>query len=79
MEKNLLSDPTNQYKNPVYPADATRRGEMYGQAHGYTLSERGVVYQKNGGDSRTYRGFYKFYFSNRRMVDAWLKENGLIK
>jgi hypothetical protein len=74
-----MSDPTNQYKDPVYPVVATRRGEIYGQAHGYCLSERGIVYQKNGSDMRTYRGFYKFYFLNRHIVDVWLKENGLLK
>jgi hypothetical protein len=74
-----MSDPTNQYKNPVYPVVASRRGEVYGQAHGYRLSERGVVYQIDGSDKRTYRGYYKFYFSNRQIVDAWLKENGLLK
>jgi hypothetical protein len=74
-----MSDPTNQYKSPVYPVVATKRGELYGQAHGYSLSENGIVSQQNGSDSRTYRGFYKFYFLNRRVVDAWLKENGFLK
>ena len=74
-----MSNPTNQYKNPVFPADATRRGELYGQAHGYRLSERGIVYQISGGDKQTYRGFYKFYFSNRPIVDAWLKAQGILK
>jgi hypothetical protein len=74
-----MSDPTNQYKNPVFPKEATRRGEIYGQAHGYCLSDKGLVYQKDGKDKRTYRGYYQFYFSNRRAVDIWLKESGIIK
>jgi hypothetical protein len=74
-----MSDPTNQYKNPVYPVEATRRGEIYALAHGYRLSEKGIVYQINGEDTKTYRGFYKFYFLNRRIVDAWLRENNILK
>jgi hypothetical protein len=73
-----MSDPTNQYKNPVYPSEATRRGEIYGQLHGYQITDKGVVYQSKGTDKKTYRGFYKFYFMNRKLVDAWLKENGLL-
>jgi hypothetical protein len=73
-----MSDPTNQYKHPVFPTEATRRGEIYGNAHGYCISENGLVYHKDGSDSKTYRGFYKFYFLNRRLVDAWLKEKGLL-
>jgi hypothetical protein len=72
-----MSDPTNQYKHPVYPVEATRRGEIYALAHGYILSEKGIVYQQDGKDQRTYRGFYRFYFSNRVAVDAWLKQNGI--
>ncbi len=74
----LMSNPTNQYKDPVYPAEATKRGQIYSQTHGYSITPRGVVFQKNGPDKRTYRGFYKFYFFNRQVVDAWLKENGLL-
>jgi hypothetical protein len=74
-----MSDPTNQYRNPVYPVEATRRGELFALAHGYCLSEKGIVCQKDGKDDKTYRGFYKFYFLNRRLVDAWLKEIGMLK
>ncbi len=74
-----MSDPTNQYKHPVYPVEATRRGELYALAHGYYLSDKGIVYQKDGKDVKTYRGFYKFYFLNRRIVDAWLREKKILK
>jgi hypothetical protein len=73
-----MSNPTNQYKDPVYPAEATKRGQIYSQTHGYVISKKGVVYHQAGHDKRTYLGFYKFYFLNRQVVDAWLKENGLL-
>ena len=73
-----MSNPTNQYKDPVYPAEATKRGQIYSQTHGYTITQKGVVFQKDGQDTRTYRGYYKFYFQNRQKVDAWLRENGLL-
>ena len=74
----MMSNPTNQYKNPVYPLEATKRGEVYGHTHGYSLSKKGLVFQVDGADPKTYRGYYRFYFSNRRLIDAWLEENSLL-
>jgi len=72
-----MSDPTKQYKNPVFPREATRRGEIYGTAHGYSLSTDGLVYHKEGSQPAA-RGWYRFYFLNRRAADAWLLEKGAI-